>query len=305
MTEPLLSARPGATMATTARQKPVAVLIPTINRLESLIMTFSGLAAQSCRTLRVVVADQSERPADESETVQALCRIISARGGDVRWHHRPQVNGIAEQRAFLLGQAESEAVLFIDDDVFLEPWVIGCLQETLAREQCGFVGAFPVGLSYIDDVRPQQQQIEYWEGPVQPERVEPESEAWQRFHLHRATNLYHVSQRLPPGEVRRYKVAWVGACALYDREKLLGVGGFSFWKRLPRYHSGEEVVVQNLLMRRWGGCAIIPSGAYHAEVPTTILNDAGSVDGHALELLPELVSRYAPAQAPAGAEKNR
>lgn len=292
-------------MPTVAKKKAVDVLVPTIDRLDSLIMTLSGLAAQHYHPLRVVVADQSERPGNESETVQALCRIIEVRGGRVDWHPRPQINGIAEQRDFLLGQAESEAVLFIDDDVFLEPWVVACLQETLAQERCGFVGAFPVGLSYMDDVRPEQQQIEYWEGPVRPERVEPESEEWQRFHLHRATNLYHASRRLPPGQVRRYKVAWVGACALYNREKLLGVGGFSFWQQLPRYHSGEEVVVQNLLMRRWGGCAIIPSGAYHAEVPTTILNDAGSVDGHALEHLPELVSRYAPAQAPAGAEKNR
>jgi hypothetical protein len=178
--------------------------------------------------------------------------------------------------------------------VFLEPWVVGCLLETLQRERCGFVGAFPVGLSFMDDIRPEQQQIEYWDGPVHPERIEPESETWQRFHLHQASNLYHVAEQLEPGEVRCYKVAWVGACALYNRQKLLDVGGFSFWKRLPRYHSGEEVLVQNLLLRRWGGCAIIPSGAYHAEVPTTVLNKAGTVDGHALDLLPEMIARYAP-----------
>ena len=36
---------------------------------------------------------------------------------------------------------------------------------------------------------------------------------------------------------------------LYDRQKLLEAGGFEFWRRLPRYHSGEEVLVQNLLVR--------------------------------------------------------
>ena len=105
--------------------------------------------------------------------------------------------------------------------------------------------------------------------------------------------IYHVSQTLPPAEIRRYKVAWIGACGMYDRAKLLAVGGFSFWSRLPRYHSGEEVLVQNLLMPCWGGCAIIPSGAYHAEVPTTVLTAAGTVDGHALDLLPEVIARYA------------
>jgi hypothetical protein len=115
------------------------------------------------------------------------------------------------------------------------------------------------------------------------------------LHLHRAANLYHASQRLlQPGEWRLYKVAWVASCVLYDRRKLLEVGGFSFWPRLSRWHSGEEVLVQNLLMRRWGGCALMPSGAYYSQVPTTVLNDAGTVDGHALSLLPEMVARYAP-----------
>lgn len=81
---------------------------------------------------------------------------------------------------------------------------------------------------------------------------------------------------------------------LYDRAKLLEVGGFGFWPRLPRYHSGEEVLVQNLLLRRHGGCAIMPSGTWHAEEPSTVLNPAGTVDGHALSLLPELAARYAP-----------
>ena len=72
------------------------------------------------------------------------------------------------------------------------------------------------------------------------------------------------------------------------------VGGFEFWSRLPRYHSGEEVLVQNLMMRLWGGCAVLPSGTYHSEMPSTVLNSRGAVDGHALDLLPELVARFVP-----------
>ena len=155
------------------------------------------------------------------------------------------------------------------------------------------MGAFPAGLSHRHDVRPEQQRIEYWAGPVRPEVVAPESAEWERWHLHRAANLYHVAQSLPRGEVRRYKVAWIASCILYDREKVEAVGGFSFWSRLPQYHSGEEVLVQNLLMRRWGGCGIVPSGTYYSQVPTTVLNAAGSVDGHALDLLPEMVRRFA------------
>ena len=150
-------------------------------------------------------------------------------------------------------------------------------------------------------MRPEQQHIEFWEESVRPETLDPESPAWRRSELHRAANLYHVAQRLPAGQPRLYRVAWVASCVLYDRAKLIDVGGFSFWPRLPRYHSGEEVLVQNLLLRRWGGCGIIPSGTYHAEVPSTVLNEEGTVDGHALDLLPELVARTTPRQ-PAFAE---
>ena len=168
--------------------------------------------------------------------------------------------------------------------------MLGGLLEALREEKCAFVGAFPSGLSFRHEVRPPQQAIEFWNGPVKPEALEPASPAWRRrANLHRAANLWHVSQRLAPGEHRLYKVAWVASCILYDRRKLDAAGGFSFWSRLPRYHSGEEVLAQNLLMRRWGGCGRIPSGTYHAEVPSTVLNPAGAVDGHALSLLPEMV----------------
>jgi glycosyltransferase involved in cell wall biosynthesis len=269
------------------------ILLPTCNRLPSLIMTLTGVAGQTMRDLRVVVSDQSDEPVEDQPVVRTLRRVIEARGGSVEWHYRVPSRGIAEQRHFLLERATADAVLYLDDDVLMEPWVARRLLDTLRSQGCGFVGAFPAGLSFRDDVRPEQQVLELWDGPVRPEVVEPGSPEWERLHLHRAANLYHASQSLRPGEFRLYKVAWIASCVIYDRRKLLEVGGFSFWDRLPRYHSGEEVLVQNLLMRRWGGCGIIPSGTYYAQLPSTVLNPMGTVDGHALDLLPEMVQRYA------------
>jgi len=269
----------------------VDVLLPTCNRLPSLILTLSGLSSQDTPALRVVVADQSEEPARRHPVVQALFRVLQARGGDVEYHERPKVHGIAEQRQFLLDRARAGALLYLDDDVLMEPWVIGRMLDTLRGQQCGFVGAFPAGLSFSDDHRPAQETIEFWDGAVRPEAIGPDTPEWNRWQLHRAANLHHVAERLPAGDSRLYKVAWVASCVMYDREKLLEVGGFSFWPRLPRYHSGEEVLVQNLLMRRWGGCGLVPSGTYYAEVPSTVLNDRGGVDGHALDLLQELLDQ--------------
>ncbi|HET8521869.1 MAG TPA: glycosyltransferase family 2 protein [Thermomicrobiales bacterium] len=272
----------------------VDVLIPTINRLPPLVMTLTGIVQQTYRNLRVIVADQNPSPLRDEPVIDSLCRMIEARGGHVEWHHRTERHGVGEQRDFLLRHATARYVLFLDDDILMEPWVLTKLVDVLEREECGFAGAFPVQPAYLDDHRPEQEAIDWWNGPVQPETVNPGSPAWGRANLHRAANLYHVSERLPAGEHRLYKVAWLGGCALYDRVNLLQVGGFAFWQRLPAGHAGEDVLVQNLLMRRWGGCGLIPSGTSFAEVTSTVPDSDRRVESHALALLPEMIERYAP-----------
>lgn len=270
---------------------PVDILLPTVNRLSSLLMTLAGIAGQDHTNVRVILADQSAVPVVEDGVAQALIRIIEARGGSVEYRHRLSSRGIAEQRHFLLQESAAPTVLYLDDDVFMEPWVLGKMLEILNAQACGFVGAFPAGLTFRDDVRPAQQVLEYWEdGRVRPEAVEPDGHGWGRWNLHRAANLWHAARALPPGEIRVYKVAWIASCILYDRQKLIDVGGFDWWSRLPRYHSGEEVLAQNLLMRFYGGCGMIPSGTFYSQLPSTVLNDEGGVDGHALALLPEMVA---------------
>ncbi len=110
--------------------------------------------------------------------------------------------------------------------------------------------------------------------------------------------MFHPAEGLKPGEVLRYKVAWVAACILYAREKLLEVGGFSFWEKLPRYPRREEILAQNLLMRRYGGCAILPSGTYSNQVETLVAAPEETEDGDALKLLPGMVERYARGSTP-------
>jgi glycosyltransferase involved in cell wall biosynthesis len=270
----------------------VDILLPTYNRLPTLIMCLSGVAGQTYPNFRLIVSDQSDEPANKNTVVQSLVRVIEARGGTVEWHYRAPSQGIAEQRDWLLSQSTAQYVLYLDDDVWMEPDVLDRLVQTIEEQQCGFVGAFPNGLSYRDDFRPHQQHIEFWDGPVMPEAISPDSPEWQRNVLHRAANLYHVGLQIPRGAHYLYKVAWIAACILYDREKLLEIGGFSFWNRLPRFQSGEEVLVQNLMMRLWGGASLIPSGTYFSEMPSTVLNEEGTVDGHALELLDEMVEKY-------------
>ncbi|MFL5755372.1 MAG: glycosyl transferase, partial [Chloroflexota bacterium] len=127
--------------------------------------------------------------------------------------------------------------------------------------------------SFIGDVRPHEEAVEFWDGAVVPEEVVPDGPRWHRYRLHNAANLHHVSERMPgdgSGRDRLYKVAWVGGCVMYDVAKLKSVGGFEFWRELPPSHAGEDVLAQLRVMARYGGAGLFPSGAWHLEMPTTI-----------------------------------
>ncbi len=253
----------------------VDVLIPTCERAGALAVTLTSLAAQTFRDFRVVVSDQSERmPAAGALEVVAARRVLEAHGCPVVVHRHLPRRGIAEQREFLLSEARAPYVLCLDDDLILEPFVLELLVGALGLEGCGFVVSACIGLSYSDDERPQEQHVRFWEGPVEPEPVEPGDEARKRAALHNAANLYHVQRRLAigPDAPRLYRVGWVSACVLFDAAKLRSLGGFSFWKELPHEHCGEDVLVQMRMLRAYGGAGIMPSGVYHQELPTTLPN---------------------------------
>jgi GT2 family glycosyltransferase len=251
----------------------VDVLVPTCNRACALAITLTTLAAQTGPPLRIVVSDQSDDGGPfEKPEVLAVLRYLRASGRTVEtWRHLPR-RGMAEQRAFLLAQARAPYCLFVDDDVILENDLVERLLRSITTLGCGFVGSALHGLSFVGQVRPGQESVEFWDGPVEPEAILPDSVAWARHHLHSAANLYHLQARLAldRGTTRHYRVAWVGGCVLFDTAKLRAAGGFDFWRALPPEHCGEDVLAQLRVMERYGGCAIIPSGAYHMELPTTV-----------------------------------
>ncbi|WP_052510717.1 glycosyltransferase family 2 protein [Crystallibacter crystallopoietes] len=254
----------------------VQVLIPNFGRPAELAVTLSGLAAQDGPSFGVIISDQTEpEPAWEHPAVAAMVRVLQAQGRPVRLEHHLPRRGMAEQRDFLLGLAEAGLVLFLDNDVWLEPDMLARMTGALREAGCGFVGAAVQGLSYLDDERPDEQRpFELWEGPVVPERIRRGDPQFQRWTLHNAANLTHIAARLgiPAGGWRLYRVAWVGGCVLYDRQALLDCGGFAFWRDLPPAHAGEDVVAQLRVMERYGGAGILPSGAVHLEAPTTVVD---------------------------------
>ena len=251
----------------------VDVLVPTYRRPAALAVTLAGLVAQTERDFRVVVSDQSEADAStDGAEAQAIVRVLRLRGQEVEVHRSRPRRGMAEQRQFLLERVRAPFALFLDDDVLLLPDALARLLAAIEDEGCGFVGFGLIGPSFAEDVRPDEQRIELWEGRVRPERVTPDDPAWARHRVHNAANVLHLAERLGNGDdaERRYKVAWIGGVVLYDAAKLRAAGGFEFWRELPHEHAGEDVLAQLRVMERFGGCGLLPSGAYHQELPTTV-----------------------------------
>ncbi|MFL5691512.1 MAG: glycosyltransferase family 2 protein [Ktedonobacteraceae bacterium] len=270
----------------------VDVLIPTCERKTGLAVVLTSLLGQTFTDFDVVVSDQTRDDATylESIEIQTLVQALRWHGHNVKLHHHLPRHGLAEQRQFLLEQSRAPYVHYLDDDVLLDPPVMERMLAVLREEQCGFVGCAATGLSYLDDVRPHQQNIEIWTGPVEPEPFASDTIPWDRHKINNAANPLHLERRLvSQDKVVRYKVAWIGgANVLYDRTKLLSVGGFSWWQRLPPEHVGEEVVVQFLLLRKYGGCGILPSGTYHLGLPTTVEDRRHN----ATELFEELIEEF-------------
>jgi glycosyltransferase involved in cell wall biosynthesis len=252
----------------------VDVLIPTCGRKTGLAVVLTSLLGQTFKDFNVIISDQTREGQEylDSIEISTLVQALAWRGHEVQLHRHLPRRGLAEQRQFLLEQSSAPYVHYLDDDVLLDPPVLERMLTVLREDNCGFVGCPATGLDYLADVRPHQQNIELWQGPVEPEPIMPDTIPWERHMVNNAANPLHLEQQLARyGSPLRYMVGWVGgANILFEREKLLSVGGFSWWPRLPEAHAGEEVVVQFLLLRKYGGCGVLPAGTYHLGLPTMI-----------------------------------
>ncbi|WP_309131476.1 glycosyltransferase family A protein [Brevibacterium sp.] len=251
----------------------VEVLIPTCDRPTELAVTLSGLAAQMDADFAVIISDQSREPVEPRTGVAPMITLLQAQGRRVTVDRNLPKRGMAQQRQHLLDLSSADFVLYLDDDVWLEPGTITRMLSTLQTQRCGFIGSAVQGLSYLDDRRPEEwREFAEWQGPVAPESLSQSAEELERWKLHNAANLCHIAadRSYSTADPGVYHVAWVGGCVLFDRHKLIDAGGFEFWNELPDTHVGEDVYCQWQVMRRHGGAGIIPSSAVHLESPTTL-----------------------------------
>lgn len=258
----------------------VEVLVPGFDREAALAVTLTGLVGQQVLPARVVVSDQSpDGVLVASPLVAGVVRVLRRRGVEVDLLAHPSGQGVAENRAFLLAQARGDYVLFLDDDIVLEPESLTRLCAAMGELRTGFVAMAMTGLSFADDVRRHEWAAFERLGdgdPAGPERVRKDSPAWERWRLHNAANPTHLADslglsRFSPEWVA-YRVAWAAGCVLFDRQVLVDTGGFDFWRTLGVRGYGEDVVAQLRVLERAGGVGVLPTGAHHLELPTTVGN---------------------------------
>ena len=270
----------------------VDILLPTYNRLPSLIMTLSGVAAQTLSDVHVIVADQSDEPAQHEPVVQALLRVVEARGGSYEWHHRLPSRGIAEQRDFLLNRATADSVLYLDDDVLMEPWVL----DTAVRRPSGtglWVRRRLSGRAVLPGRRTAAAADPGIVGGAGPSRGQ-----WSRTRRSGSAGSCTGPPTcgMPASRCRPGRPPVQGGL---DRllhplrsAKALGSGRFrvlvppaslSFGRRGPGAEPADAFVGR---LRHRAFRYLL------SQVPSTVLNPRGAVDGHALALLPEMIERY-------------
>ena len=110
----------------------VDVLIPSFERQGELAVTLAGLAAQDAPAFRVIISDQTEgAPATEHPAVSAMVRVLRAQGRHVELKRHLPRRGLAEHRHYLLGLSRAPFVLFLDNDVWLEPGTLLRLSQAL------------------------------------------------------------------------------------------------------------------------------------------------------------------------------
>jgi GT2 family glycosyltransferase len=288
--DPASSAPRAAALSAVPHRDDLDVLVPTRSRAAALAVTLAGLLAQDL-SARLVLADQTPGTSSvEQPEIASLISVMRLRGWEVEVDHRTGPGrGVTEQRQHLLDRAQRPYLLMLDDDVLLERWVLRRMVEAMDVLGCGFVGMAHAAASYLDDVRPAElETFELWPGGrVEPERVRKGHPGWERWRLHNAANVQHLVDRLPPGALdahgwAAYKVAWVAGCVLFRTEALREVGGYGFWADLPHNLRGEDVVTQLQVAERFGGAGLLPSGAWHLELPTSI--EDRSVDAYAAVL---------------------
>src|SRR2546423_733577 len=105
---------------------PISAVIPTRDRRATLARVFQSVAAQSAQPSEIIIVDASV-----SDETEQLCRQkIPGLESRLVYHHA-EIAGAIEQRNQAMSYATQDSILFMDDDIVLEPECVARLWKAL------------------------------------------------------------------------------------------------------------------------------------------------------------------------------
>jgi GT2 family glycosyltransferase len=108
----------------------ISVIIPTKNRADDLRRTVEDLVVQTRRPDEIIIVDQSSVPSFEAASVPLRVNYIYA----------PHISGAAVARNIAMDRATGDILLFLDDDVILEPEYVEEMMLAYSAEVAGVSG---------------------------------------------------------------------------------------------------------------------------------------------------------------------
>ena len=228
----------------------LSVVIATKNRPQDLEATVASLLAQSCTADELIVIDQSNDSASKRAVERAVANRRRFQGGApvLQYIHKSNIPGAAAARNVGIDLARGDILVFLDDDVILEP---DFLREMLAvyEQDRAAAGVSGIITNYERPPRWQRAVLRaFWRGPFHDER-QPIYWNADRLHDH------------PPIRVLKF-----GTTGMSLRRAALG--HLRFDHRLKNAWPGEDV---DLCCQLGSDCTLViaPKARFlHKRTPT-------------------------------------
>jgi len=249
---------------------PIAVVIPTRNRVSALRRTLESLADQSAHPTELIVIDASD---DTSTRDLCMDQSIARPASKLLWQ-KADVRGAADQRSQGLGACSQPIIGFIDDDILFQPHCFARLWSALQSDpRLGGVNAMITNQRYLAPGLVSQLIFRVMAGRA-------ESSYAGRV-LGPAVNLLPEDRDELPEVV---PVEWLNTtCTLYRREALPDP---LFPAHFRGYSLMEDVALSLTVGKRWKLANARTARIYHDSQPGTHKSDPRAL----AEM--QLVNRY-------------
>jgi len=231
---------------------PCAVVIATLHRPLTLERAIKCLAAQDVRPAQVIVADGAE-----DRKLEPIVRNLAAELSLPLRYHLCKQRGAAAQRNEAAQLVSEDVILFMDDDVYMEPGCLKAMMKVLTDDEKTEIGGVGVILTN-QHYTPPRKLFKLWLSFLAGERAD----SYAGRVIGPAVNILPAS--LTDGRV--VEVEWLNStCTAYRREAFLAE---RFGEQFEGYSMFEDVHLSLRIGRRWKLVVATGARAFHDTQPS-------------------------------------